>query len=268
MMGPAPAGESVKPPPRPAPLPTTPAAEAAKVEPIPMKATTDEDIKLYLKQGDRDPKWDEFIAPAFESFDKERFATAGIFLNKAYELGCRDPLVLFRLGIYRESQDRTKEAADLMLEAAKGMGNRYPGHPLAQAVPKHAGRALYTADRVDEALPYLEKALALEPDDFMLLLMIGQIDRMKKRHAKARDRFEKALAAGAPEGVTPDPKLTLMRELIIITYELEDYKACEGYVERVREIEPKDKVALDYNKRLGKRKQRQREMDLIKRITE
>jgi len=257
MMGAAPAVEAKKPP-------AKPGKEASE----PVSATTPADYKLYAKLGDRNAKWDEFIAPAFTSFDQGQFATAGILLKKAYELGCRDPLVLFRLGIYYESTGEFDQAATLFDEAVEGVVKRYPGHPLAKAMPKHAGRALYKADRMDEALPHLKKALAVEPDDFMLLLMAGQIERIQGNLTEARGYFERALAAGPPQGVTPDPKLALLRELIILTYELKDWDACRRYADSALKIDPRDKVANEYRKDLSRARQRQKELEIIKKLVE
>lgn len=265
MMGAAPAVEAAKPPAKPGKKAAEKASEEA---PEPVSATTPADYKLYTKLGHRDAKWDEYIAPAFTSFDEGQFATSGILLKKAYELGCRDPLVLFRLGIYKETAGEFDEAATLFDEAAKGVIKRYPGHPLAKAMPKHAGRALYKADRMDEALPHLTKALAVEPDDFMLLLMAGQIERMQKRLTEAREHFERALAAGAPAGITPDPELTLLRELIIITYELKDWDACGKYADMALKKDPRDKVANEYRRDLSRARQREKELEIIKKMVE
>ncbi|MBN1283500.1 MAG: hypothetical protein JXA24_07010 [Proteobacteria bacterium] len=272
MMGSAPVLPEAKHPPQPAKAPppvsasTPPAAPATGVEPI--RSTTPDDLNLYRKQGHRDAKWDEFITPAFECFDADRFATAGIFLRKAYELGCRDPLVIFRLAICRESAGDAKLAAELMIEAEKGLASRYPGHPLSQAISKHAGRALYKADRYKEALPHLRKALEREPGDFMLLLMAGQVERMEKNLSEARSLFEKAIASGAPAGMIPDPALTLLRELVILTYELKDFAACEAYVAMVRERDPQDRVAAEYDRRLKSARAREKELEIIKKMVQ
>jgi tetratricopeptide (TPR) repeat protein len=115
----------------------------APTAPVPI---TPQDYELYLQKGDRNKSWDEWIKPAFESFDSENYATAAIFLRRAYEKGCRDPMVLFRLGIYEESRDKAKEAAEMLKIAAAGAARRYPGHQLASAIHRHAGRALYKID--------------------------------------------------------------------------------------------------------------------------
>ncbi len=243
----------------------TPKPMLATTAPVPI---TPEDYELYTKEGHRSEAWDEWIKPGFESFDQGNYATAAIFLKSAYEKGCRDPMVLFRLGIYKESRGETKEAADLLQQASAEAAKRYPGHPLSKAIHRHAGRALYKIDKFAEAKPHLQEALRYEPDDFMLLLMSGQIERMEGRKKEARALFEKALAAKMPEGVEPNPKTTVFDELIILTYDLKDLDACEKYIEEALKHDPKDKVAAKYKALVGRARFRQRELEIIKKITE
>lgn len=238
-----------------------------KIAPLP-DPTTKDDYKIYQKLGHQDKAWNEWIKPGFESFDESNYATASIFLQKAYDKGCRDPMVLFRLGIYMESRGKIKEAASYLDEAAKGTKQRYPDHALNKAVNRHAGRALYKADKYDDAKPYLLEALKYEPDDFMLLLMAGQIERLQDKKTKARALFEKALAAKTPEGVKPNPKTTVLGELIILTFDLKDYEACQKYIDQALKLDPKHKVAKRYNSQLQRRRIREKELEIIKKITE
>jgi tetratricopeptide (TPR) repeat protein len=237
----------------------------APTAPVPI---TPGDYELYLKSGDRSKEWDDWIKPAFESFDSGNYATAAIFLSRAYEKGCRDPMVLFRLGIYEESKGRAKEAAEMLKIAAAGAKKRYPKHQLASAIHRHAGRALYKVDDYKGALPHLKEALTFEPNDFMLLLMTGQIERMEGRKEKARGYFELALGAPMPANVKPDPKTTVLGELIVITYDLKDYDACDKYIKMALERDPKDKVANKYKGLVGRARFRQRELEIIKKIVE
>jgi len=226
------------------------------------------DYVLYLKNGHRDKEWDEWIVPAFESFDSGSYATASIFLSKAYDKGCRDPMVLLRLGIYKESRGEAKEAAKLLRLAAEETPKHYPKHPIATGIHRHAGRALYKVDDFEAALPHLKEALKHEPEDFMLLLMTGQIERMKGNIKAARGYFERALAARMPAGMKPDPKSTVLGELMIITFEQGDLEACDRYVKAALKHDPKDKVALKYKGLVGRARFRQRELEIIKKISE
>lgn len=212
------------------------------------KATND--YAFYLKAGDRSPKWNEFIEPGFTTFDNENLATAYVFLNKAFEQGCRDGLVLFRLGIFMEIQKRYPEAAELLAAAAEKIPKQYPGHPLAKGIHEHAGRALYQIDDYARALPELQKAIEHSPDNFMVLFMTGQLLRLSKQYAAARGTFEQAMKATPPKGMEADAKYRLSRELMLLAFELRDFPTCLTYVHQVLAIAPADPLALSYKQKL------------------
>lgn len=242
---------------------TTAAAPASEAKPSEAVPILKGDYQLYVKSGHRDKAWDEFIDPAFTSFDAGNYATAGIFLQRAYEKGCRDALVLFRLGIYRESRGNFKDAAQLFDEAAKDVVTRYPSHPLATEIWRHAGRAHYEAGDTPGALPMLLKALEKSPNDFMLLLMAGQIHRMQKQYAEARVLYDRLLLTPPPEGIKPDPKITILGELTILSYELKDFAGCQAYIDQLLGLSPNDKVGLFYKSQLDKARFKQREQEAI-----
>lgn len=224
------------------------------------------DYSFYLKSGDRSPKWNDFIEPAFSSFDSGNLATAYVFLKRAYEAGCRDGLLLYRLGIYKESLHLYNEAAILLAEAATKIPKQYAKHPLARGIHEHAGRALYQANDFVRALPELEKALEFTPDNFMLLFMSGQILRTNAQPASAREHFKRALKAKPPEGLETDAKYRLLRELIIVTYDLKDLSTCSSYIQQVLAIAPTDPIALSYKQKLEREQQKRKEMEVIERM--
>lgn len=229
-------------------------------------AKASNDYQLYLKTGDRSPKWNEFIEPGFQSFDGGNLATAYVFLNKAYNLGCRDALLLYRLGLYQETKGKYKEAADLLAEAAEKIGTQYPSHPLNRTIHEHAGRALYQANDFNRALPELQKALESAPDNFMLLMMTGQILRSEKKYEEAKAVFEKALTVKQPEDLTTDPKIKLWGELMMLSYELKDNETSLAYATKILEKNPGDPVALSYKQRIEYEKFKMREREAIEKI--
>ena len=231
------------------------------------RASTERDIKLYRKLGHRSSKWNELIAPGFESFDGGNLATAFVFLQRAYDRGCRDGLVLFRLGLYQESRKAYKEAAGLLDLAAKKIPKQYPTHPLAKEIDAHAARALYQIDDYDGALNHIRLALKYTPQDFMLLFMGGQIQRSKKLYSPARVLMERALAVKIPEEMDRDEtRRTVLNELVVITYELGDYDACVSYADQVLTMAPHDRTARSYKQKVEHERHLQRQKEIIERM--
>jgi len=239
-----------------------PRKKPAKARKKPAKS----DHSYYAKSGHRSPKWDELIEPGFSSFDSGNLATAAVFLKRAHERGCRDGLLLYRLGIFKETQKQYKEAADLLAEAAEKIPKQYPGHPLALGIHEHAARVLYQADDYGRALPELKKALEHDPENFVLIFMAGQLLRLNKNFPEARAMFEKALTVKPPEGLGLDPNQRVWRELMAITYEMGDTEACAAYAQMILSANPNDGIALSYTQKIEREKLRKRELQIIDKI--
>lgn len=257
-------------------LGAAPAVAPAKAEqpaPLPpphdLGLNTSEDIKLYRLRGHRSPKWNELIVPAFQTFDGGNFPTAFVFLQKAYERGCRDPLVLFRLGLYRESTGALKEAASLFEEAAKKLPEHYPKHHLTKDINAHAARVLYQLDRTDAAMKHIRRALKETPDDFMMLFLGGQILRQQKQPREARILLERAIAVPIPAGMNEQQtKRTLYNELVAVCYELGNFDSSLKYADEVFRIDPNDPVARNYAQKIQRELQRRREREIINRLVQ
>lgn len=224
------------------------------------------DLSFYLKSGHRSPQWDEFIEPGFSSFASGNYATAFLFLKQAYDRGCRDGLVLFMLGIFKESQHAYPEAAELLSQAAVAIPKQYPGHRLAKGIHEHAGRALYQVDDYARALPALQKALEYTPDNFMLLFMAGQLLRQNRQYQDAKVLFERAAKAKLPQGLEQESKHRLYRELMILSFDLKDYPACIGYIDQVLALVPNDPTALYYKQRVEQQMRQRQQMERLEQM--
>ncbi len=247
-------------------VPKTPVAQQKKKKAPPLTATTKRDYSLYWKTGHKSGKWNQFVRPGFDSFDNGNMATAGIFLQKAYDKGCRDPMVLFRLAIISESRQQYNEAAKLISEANRTLESHYPKHPLNKAIHKHAARALFSANKNSEALPHLTEALKHEPNDFMLLFMAGQVLHQMGEPAKALIPLEKALTVPPPEGDAVNAARTLLHELILVTYEMGNPDACRNYIDKMLALDPGDQLANRYRSKVGFLRRKNRESEIMKKL--
>ena len=232
----------------------------------PLFAATQTDYELYLKSGDRSPKWNDLVESGFESFDSGNLPTASIFLERAYNAGCRDALLLFRLGLFRESRGQYKEAAALLKLSAEKIAKQYPSHPLAKGIHEHLGRELFQSNDFDGALSEFKKALEYSPDNFMMLFMSGQILRSKKETDAAKIMFEKALQAKPPAGIPYNPQLKVVSELMAIAFEQKDFDTCLLYADKILSVSPQDATALSYKKKSQEAKLKQREREVIEKI--
>jgi len=226
---------------------------------------TKKDYGYYLRYGQKSSKWDSFIQPAFQAFSAGHLATASIFLQKAYDNGCRDPLVLFRLAIFKEARNDLNGAISLLSQAESGLKSRYKKHPVNLAIHKQMGQILYSQSKYADALPHLMLALKWQPDDFMLLFMIGDILAESNRMKDARKFLENAISHLPIDGGDNIVKsrVALLHELVIVTYKLGDIDACDSYIGILTSIDPSDSLAASYGKKVNEYRMHQKEMNII-----
>lgn len=205
-----------------------------------------EDLALYKAAGDRSKKCPELIEPGFQAFDSDNVATSLVFFQKAYEAGCRDGLALFKLGIVYERLGRFPDAMKVLDEAIPLLKKNYPSHEFTKQIDAHLGMLYYRSDQYDKAGALLEAALKSDPNNFMLLFITGQLLRLQKNFTEAYARYKLALAIPPPTNMTPDPKVALMKELMIVSYELKNEDECFEYAKQVLAINPRDKTARSY----------------------
>lgn len=234
--------------------------------PVSIPLDSARDYKLYLKAGHRSDKWNGDIEPAFQAFDSGNMPTAQVFMNKAYESGCRDGLFLFRYGLYKEQQAEYLAAGDILDEASKGLNKSYPSHPFAKLVHEHAGRALFEADSHDKALPHLKAAVLLQPKNFTLNFILGQTLRIKGEPFEAKQYLEAALALPRPPGLDFDPTEALLVELLTVTCEYNEMAGCAQYSEAILKINPGNPIANRYRQKLQKIRMEQKQQEMIQNV--
>ncbi len=227
-----------------------------------------DELKLYEKQGHRSPEWNQLIEPGFQAFASRNFPTAYVFLQKAYDRGCRDGLVLYKLGIVHEQKGRYPEAIDMMAQALPRLKKDYPEADAAKTIDAHLGQLYYQADQYDKALPLLLEATKADPDDFTLQFITGQVLRATGKLTQAYDAYIKALALPAPAEVQPDPTRALLKELMAITYEMGRYDESLSYAEKILAADPKDELALSYKNAIKRRQTMEQQDEALKKMME
>jgi tetratricopeptide (TPR) repeat protein len=227
-----------------------------------------DDYALYSKVGDHSKAWDEYVQPGFEAFETNNYPTALVFLQKAYDKGCRDGLVMARLGLVHESRGNTKEAIDLLGQARPKLKKVYPNHEFTQNLDAHLGRMYFSANQYDEALPLLKESLAASPDDFTLLFITGQILREQGKKAEAYELYTRAAKVPAPADVQPDPKKALLKELMAITYEMQRYDEALSYAEQILILAPGDPLAASYKQTITRKQFKKQEDESLQKMIE
>jgi len=127
---------------------------------------TELEIDTYKAQGHRSSLWDEDVFKGFQEYYHRNFNNAIEPLKKAYELGCRDGLVLYRLAISYTQLGDFKEAANYAEEALLHLKKNYPNHyyneTIGQLLGKsfnEVGKVYYNKRDYQKAIEFFKKAL-------------------------------------------------------------------------------------------------------------
>jgi tetratricopeptide (TPR) repeat protein len=226
------------------------------------------DFTLYKTLGEHSKDWDEYVEPGFEAFETNNYPTALVFLQKAYDKGCRDGLVMARLGLIFESRGNTKQAIELLDQARPKLKKSYPKHEFTQDIDGYLGRMYFSNNQYDKALPLLNESLASSPNDFTLLFIIGQILREQGKKAEAYEMYIRATKVPAPVDVKPDPRSALLKELMALTYEMKKYDESLSYAEQVLILSPGDPLASSYKQTITRKKYKEHEEKSIQEMIE
>lgn len=225
------------------------------------------DAQWYKEAGHRSDKWDNLAESGMESFDAQSYATAYLLLKKAYDLGCRDPLVTMKIGFQEEAAGKYEDAFAHLSESAQSFDRMYPAHAEAKRISFHAARAAFMANKFDAAKLNIEKALAASGDDVNFLMIAAQIYGKLGEWKLAVLQLDKAkgkIAANAPMA----EKIAVNRMLAIAYYKLDSLDQAQAIVDDILRSNPGDQIALEYRRLISERRQKIKEEEVIRRITQ
>jgi len=225
------------------------------------------DYALYEKNGHRSSSWDSLVKASFESFDSGDIGTGLLFMQKAYDKGCKDGLLLLKISLYYELNKDYKKAIDYLTQASPALTKQYPSYEQTKRLHEHFARLYYQTDQYDKALPEIELALKDNLDNFTLLFILGQIYLTQKDNQKAVQAFELALRCN-DKSRTPAATMTIAAQLMITYYELQDFEKSLFYAERILESDPSNQTALSYKQRIQKDAYQKKEKEAIEKMVQ
>lgn len=225
------------------------------------------DLAAYDQSGHRSPQWDDDVRSGLKAVANNTFSTAAILFQKAYAGGCRDPLMLTSLALFRESKGELGQAKAFLLEAEQRFPTHYPNHPLRKGMDEQLGRVLFKMSDYASALPRLETALKAEPQNFMLLFMTGHILREQKKFAEAEKRLTHALSLPPPADLDADTARATKFELMLIAYETKKFDSAYLLLKELLQASPQDPALLHYKQKLQEERRKAKEREIIEGVT-
>jgi len=157
-------------------------------------------IKAFLEKNPKDINAQYYLGISYAR--KKMFAEAIPALTQVMEAAPKFPPVYFELGICYQQQGDKDKALELFQK-------NFDLDPSNVDSAYNAGMILFGLSRVDEAKVFLEKALALRPDDSDVLLLMSRCSINAGDLPKAIEYLEKAKA-----GTTDPERLKFLEDLI------------------------------------------------------
>lgn len=148
-------------------------------------SSTELEIDTYKAQGHRSSLWDEDVFKGFQEYYRRNFNNAILFLEKAYNSGCRDGLVLYRLALCYASSDRCEEVVFYGEQAISKLKENYPNHYYNQNVYQLIG---HCSRNIDKTIEFYLKGLERDSSDVSTrlnmsykLIEAGRLDEAERQ---------------------------------------------------------------------------------------
>lgn len=227
-----------------------------------VSAVSKSDWDYYQASGHRGVTWDPLIEAGLTALDGGNRSAGLHFLKRALNLGCRDGLVYYRLGLVQEAEEDFNGALGFFLLADPLMKDRFPEYPPTKEIKDHVGNIYYSLGKYKEAKEAYLAAVKENGENFVRLFLIGQIERMNGEPQSAIGSFEKALQYAPPLGAEKMKTLAHI-ELMQLFHSAKNDEQVLKYAEAVLEGIPNYPSALKYKEEVLKKKsQSNQEKDL------
>jgi tetratricopeptide (TPR) repeat protein len=123
---------------------------------------TPDDWSLFLA---RQPEGAAWLSPArsgFSAYEARDEAAAALGLEQAWRLGCRDPLLVFKLANLHERRGEGARAIELYSGVGTNLAVSYPGHPAGRNLFLNLGNIHFRRGVFPAALAAFEEAFRID----------------------------------------------------------------------------------------------------------
>ena len=159
-------------------------AQTADARQLSMAGVTPE-VETYRAQGHTDARWDDYVTQGFRQYAGSDFGAAQANLLKAYELGCRDGLLLFRLMNIYVAQDQCATGIRYGQEAVPYYRQQYP----EEFKGNSPFQAMGDCSEGEAAIEFYRQGLEVNPSDVSIRLNMAHALVKMGRLEQARAEF-------------------------------------------------------------------------------
>jgi len=146
----------------------------------------------YLKSPYHDFRWDWLVRDGHLAYGKGNYKEALSTYEQAMKKGCKDPLMLFRMGYSYRAQRRNKEAVSFFSASTEGLAKAYRNHQYNWFSRYYLAEIFIERGLLDRAKQQLDEAVKLNPKFEQAFLLYGNLHHRRGELALAAEKFLRA----------------------------------------------------------------------------
>jgi tetratricopeptide (TPR) repeat protein len=149
----------------------------------------------YQKSPYSDFRWDWLVRDGHFAYAKGKYKEALGIYEKAVEQGCKDPLMLFRMGYCHRALRKDKDAAGYFAASLDGLKKAYPKHKYNWFSRYYLAEILVRSALIDRAKKELDEAIKLNPKFEQAYLLYGNLYYDEGDYPSAAEKYHLASEA-------------------------------------------------------------------------
>ncbi len=146
----------------------------------------------YLSSPYHDFRWDWLVRDGHLAYGKGNYKEALTNYQDAIKKGCKDPLMLFRMGYSYRALRRSKEAAGFFATSTEGLVKAYPKHQYNWFSRYYLAEIFVERGLLDRAKQQLDEAIKLNPQFEQAFLLYGNLHHRRGELALAAEKYLRA----------------------------------------------------------------------------
>jgi len=187
----------------------------------------------YLDSAFQNFVWDEEVRTGYEAYAKQDYAAAAEALRTAIAKGCKDPVVVFRVGYALRATGKHDEASGYFKAATQQFATSRPEHRARAEAHLYLAEFYLKHGQYDEAEWELEHATHLRENFTEAYLLHGDLFVAQGKYHFATEQYKRAHETAA-ENVQP------LMNLSIALFRDGKFDGAKAAVEKARLLEPEN----------------------------
>ncbi len=161
----------------------------------PARSSSGGEWEDYMSSPYHDFRWDWLVRDAHLTYAKGTYKEALEIYQEALDKGCKDPLMLFRMGYCYRDLRNDKEAAGYFAASMEGLKTAYPKHKYNGFSRYYLAEIFAERGLPDRAKQQLDEAIKLNPGFEQAHLLYGNLHYRAGEYAPAAEKYQRASEA-------------------------------------------------------------------------